>query len=650
MPSSLRRLRKTLLYNSIVAWRTRAFWLRALLCFGIGAAILFADDFTNFDSRLQIRGPKPPSADVVIIDISEREWSSLDPDSRNILKPLKEVVSLSDAFFWNPRPWERLLTTILADEPAAVGITFFFGENIRVSQGFINQTRATFEDPRIVWSADMDGTGRVLLPAFATSYNVNVGLRTFHSDDDGTVRRFSSSLVQIPHLAVRIATLASLKNPKPSVFRDYQRPTLINYSGTADVFKVINFKDVIENRIDPTLLRGKIVLIGSLNNPVEQMQTPLGRMSRTEITANMIDNVLYGKTVRRLPMWANLTLLSLLMIVSLWILVSYPQSVALVFFVMTGLLGAAASAWSFDVARLWIPVLGPLIQLIATYIVFLSYRLTLNEQRTWRLEQEQVYLQEIEQLKTNFVSMMSHDLKTPIAKIQAICDRLLATHPDSELVVDLRSLRRSSDDLHRYIQSILQVTKVEAKDFKITKEVTDINDDIERVMTRISPLAQEKKIWLKSDLEPMFSIEADTTLIQEVILNLLENAIKYTPEGGRVTISSREKDDNVEVIIEDTGPGIALDEQKDIWGKFIRGKSQVEALKTPGSGLGLYLVKYFIELHGGRVFLESRSGPDDHGTRIGFSIPVATGSGDADDSDGSGTGLGPMNSAGENAT
>lgn len=614
-------MRKTILYRSIVVWRSRAFWLRALLCFGIGVAVLFADDFTNFDSRLQIRGPKPPSADVVIIDISEREWSSLDPEARNILKPLKEVVSLSDAFFWNPRPWERLLTAVLADDPAAVGINFFFGDNIRVSQSFLSQRRAVFEDPRIIWGADVDGAGRVSLPAFATSYNSNVGLRTYRSDDDGSVRRFSSSLVNIPNLGVRLAQMS--RSPSKA-FRDYQEPTLINYAGSADVFKVVDFKDVIENRIDPTLLRGKIVLIGSLNNPVEQMQTPLGRMSRTEITANIVDNVLDGKTIRRLPMSANFAILLLALALSLWILVSYPQSVALVFFVMTGMLGAAASAYAFDVLRVWTPVLAPLVQLIATYIVFLSYRLAMNEQRTWRLEQEQVYLKEIEQLKTNFVSMMSHDLKTPIAKIQAICDRLLATHPDSELVVDLRSLRRSSDDLHRYIQSILQVTKVEAKAFKISKEVTDINEDIEKVMLRIAPLAQEKKIWLKSDLEPMFSIEADPTLIQEVILNLMENAIKYTPEGGRVTVTSREKDDNVEVVVEDTGPGIAPEEQKEIWGKFIRGKSQSD---TRGSGLGLYLVKYFVELHGGRVFLESRtatpSGPDDHGTKIGFSIPVA---------------------------
>lgn len=563
---------------------------------------------------------------MVIIDISEREWSSLEPAARNILKPLKEVISLSDAFFWNPKSWQRLLEAVLAADPSSVGVNFFFGDNVRISSGFIAQNRSTFEDPRIVWGADVDGAGRVLLPAFVTSYNANVGLRSMRTDDDGTVRRFSSSRIEVPHLALRLASLAYLKKPsrKSSVFKNYDEPTLINYAGSADAFKVIGFKDVIENRIDPNLLRGKIVLIGSLANPVEQVQTPLGRMSRTEVTANIIDNVLLGKTVRHLPIWIYTLLLGALMIMSLWILISYPQSVALVFFVMTALLWTAASAWSFDVALLWMPVLAPLVQLIATYMVFLSYRLALNEQRTWRLEQEQVYLSEIEQLKTNFVSMMSHDLKTPIAKIQAICDRMLSTVPDSEFAVDLKSLRRSSDDLHRYIQSILQVTKVEAKDFKITKEVTDINDDIERVIARIAPLATEKKIALTSDLEPMFSIEADTTLIQEVILNLMENAIKYTPEGGRVTIRSREKDDNVEVVVEDTGPGIARDEQQEIWGKFIRGRSQDDSLKTPGTGLGLYLVKYFIELHGGRVFLDSHSEPNDHGTRIGFTIPIAT--------------------------
>ena len=116
----------------------------------------------------------------------------------------------------------------------------------------------------------------------------------------------------------------------------------------------------------------------------------------------------------------------------------------------------------------------------------------------------------------------------------------------------------------------------------------------------------------------MFSIEADTTLIQEVIHNLIENAIKYTPAGGRVTVTSQEKDDNVIVMVEDTGPGIHPEDQKEIWGKFTRGKNQ--SMEIKGTGLGLYLVKYFVELHSGKTFLESTP---DVGTKIGFSIPIA---------------------------
>lgn len=624
MSERLEPLRKYLLYHGLVIWRTKAFWLRALVCWAIGSALLMSDDLGNFDSRLQIRGPRPSTADVVIVDVSEREWNAfVEPESRNVLRPLKEVISLTDTFFWNESTWERMLEAILSDEPASIGVMFFFGDNVR-PRTQTPKSRSIFADPRVIWGADVDSAGRLLVPAFAETYNSNVGLRGVRADDDGTVRRFQSSILQIPHIGVRIAEVASQRLKLKPTRKDYQSQALINYAGPADVFRVVSFRDLLEGRVDPETFRDKIVLIGNLSSPLEQMQTPLGRMSRTEVMANIVDNVMLDKTVIQLPKPVYVGLLALLMVASMWVLVSYPQSVALVFYVMTGILWASSSAYAFDVLLVWIPVLAPLVQLAFTYIVFLSYRLALNEQRTWRLEQEQKYLSEIEQLKTNFVSMMSHDLKTPIAKIQAICDRLLTAVPDSEIAPDLKSLRRSSDDLHRYIQSILQVTKVEAKDFKIAKEVTDINENIEKVVGRLKPLADEKAISLETNLEPMFSIEADTTLIQEVILNLVENAIKYTPKSGRVTITSSERDDNVEVVVEDTGPGIAPEEQKEIWGKFTRGRGQETG--PAGTGLGLYLVKYFVELHGGSVFLSSELGK---GTRIGFKIPIASESADA---------------------
>lgn len=616
MTEKIALLRKFILYHSLMIWRTKAFWIRALLCWAISAAFLINDEASNFDLRLQIRGPQRAKTGIVIVDVSEREWTSLDPETRNILRPLKEVMSFSDAFFWNTRAWERLLERILIESPAAIGVTFYFGENIRLPY-LSYEARRIFENPRVIWGADVDSGGRGLIPVFASTFNNNIGLRWIRADDDGIVRRFSSSPVHIPHLAVRVAEIA---NPKIKTYSDrrFLTSALINFSGGAETFDIIGIDSILSRRLPPGYFNGKIVLIGSLSSVADQMQTPLGRMSRVEIMANIVDNVLKKKTILRLPMAFYLAILAALMVAAIWILSSYPQSVALLFFVLTAMVWAALSTWFFDVAYIWLPVISPLVLLTVTYIVFLSYQLAVNEQRTWRLEQEQRYLSEIEQLKTNFVSMMSHDLKTPIAKIQAICDRLLASVPSSELAVDLKTLRRSSDDLHRYIQSILQVTKVEAKDFKINKEVTDINENIEKVIVRLSPLAQEKNIRLVTNLEPMFSIEADTTLIQEVIHNLIENAIKYTPPGGQVAVTSQEKDDNVMVVVEDTGPGIDPEDQLEIWGKFTRGKHV--NLETKGTGLGLYLVKYFIELHGGHVFLESTIGV---GTRIGFSIPVS---------------------------
>jgi len=640
MNKRLDDLQKFVHYNALVAWRTKDFWVRALLCWIIGAAMLANDEVTNFDMRLKIRGPRPSSDKVVIINVPEREWAALiaqsellhNPSalsqSRNVIRPLKEITSVNDSFFWNSMVWEDLLRQVLSAEPAAVGITFFFGDNIHWPQT-TPSALAVFEDSRIVWGAERDNSGRILVPLFASTYNTNVGLRGLRMDDDGNVRRFMSSPIQIPHLGVRLAALAAPRLADRAD-REYLSPTLINFSGDGESFKIINARDIVEGNFEPEALKGRVILIGSLESPLEQMQTPLGRMSRTEIIANITDNVLNQSSVIRLRATVYLSLLAALMIAAIWVLITYPQSVTLVIFTLAAIVWSAASAWAFDVFHFWLPVFSPLAQLTITCIVFLSYQLALNERRTWRLEQEQLYLSEIERLKSNFVSMMSHDLKTPIAKIQAICDRLIAAMPTAEITQDLRTLRRSSDELHRYIQSILQVTRVEAKDFQIQKEVMDINDSIERVFSRLQPLAKEKNLRMEKVLEPMFSIEADTTLIQEVIHNLIENAIKYTPAvspsgtPGRIVVTSQERDDNVVVVVEDNGPGIDPRDQKEIWLKFTRGQHQTTGGQSGhtdnrGTGLGLYLVKYFIELHGGQVFLESTPGV---GTKVGFSIPI----------------------------
>ena len=207
-------------------------------------------------------------------------------------------------------------------------------------------------------------------------------------------------------------------------------------------------------------------------------------------------------------------------------------------------------------------------------------------------------------MKNNFVSLISHDLKTPIAKIQAVLDRVLTQgpHPD-ELQTDLFSLRDYSEELNRYIQSILKVLRVESREFKILKETADINGIIENVIERLRPLAHSKKIRIETELEPMFLIELDVTLMTEVFMNIIENAIKYTPDDGYVKIKSFETETDVLVQVSDSGEGIRPEDQEQVWKKFVRGKTQDH--KTKGTGLGLYLVKYFIELHGGQIYFKS---------------------------------------------
>jgi two-component system phosphate regulon sensor histidine kinase PhoR len=609
-------LQRRLTHLWLLTWRTRAFWLRAFICWLIGAAFLMSDQNPRDDLRFQIRGPQKGGKEIVLVDIPETEWTEVQDVSRNVLRPLKEISNFSDSFFWNTHLWQQLLGQLLADDPAAIGVSFFFGDNIHLP-GLADSQLAIFHDPKIIWGADFDNSGRLNTPAFALSYDSNVGIKTLPADEDGIVRRFSSTVLQVPHFAQRLAQVAHLPGTNSGNGLTATTPYLINYMGGHESYPTVTFLDVVKKRLPPGYFKNKIIIIGSSSGPIEQLQTPLGKMSRAEVLANITDNVVGDKWIGRFPKSIYLVLLLLVMFASLAIVSNYPQSAALVFFVCLVTLLAAISAWIFDAHYFWLPVLAPTLQVGFTYMAFLSYQLALNEQKAWRLQEEQRYLSEIEQLKSNFVSMMSHDLKTPIAKIQAIIDRLLTQTPEHENASDLKTLRRTSDDLHKYIQSILRVTKVEARDFKLNMEVSDINDEIDRVVQLLTPLAQEKGIELVTKLEPMFSIEVDRVLIQEVILNLVENALKYTPNGGRITLSSQEKDDNVQVVIEDTGTGIAPADQAEIWGKFTRGKNQ--GMDVKGTGLGLYLVKYFIELHGGSVFLESVLGK---GTRVGFSIPL----------------------------
>lgn len=572
----------------------RGFIFRALLCWAFALFFLTFDESGNFDIRFQIRGQQKVSKNIVLITFNTHEFTKhYDSKIRKIIN-INELSDINDSFYWDQDLWTQLLSKILAQNPAKIAVTFYFGNNIGQTQ-LSQRENKILKDPRIIWATNTIESEKLSLPFAAHVDMSNIAHVETLKDDDGIVRRVFLSQNQVPTLAERLADLKKLHPHKPL--------STINYKGH-HMFDEISFSDVLSGNLPSDYFKNKIIFVGSEKYSNSQVQTPIGLLSRHEFWAMVTENLITDSFIKKLSSYIYALFFLGLTALAILIITSYPQSVALVFFIWLGTFSTAFSTWAFDSFYVWIPITSTLSLFIFVWVLFIGHQALKMEQAHARLQQQQQYLAELEQLKNNFISLISHDLKTPIAKIQAVLDRVLAQGPlTAELQTDLNSLKDYSEELNRYIQSILKVMRVESRDFKIMKETADINGIIENVVERLSPLAKSKKIELHLTLEPMFLIEIDVTLMTEVYLNIIENGIKYTPEGGQVFIRSYETENEVCVEVRDTGEGIPPDDQEKVWEKFARGKSQ--DYKSKGTGLGLYLVKYFIELHGGRITMKS---------------------------------------------
>lgn len=585
----------------------RGFWFRALLCWLISLSFLKFDEVGTYDNRFRIRGAQKISKQVVLVTVRTNDFSEIYDLKTSALINTNELSDLSDSFYWDRTLWQKMLSEILKQNPRSVGVTLYFGDNVGQMR-FSSDEIMTFKDKRIFWATNSSELEKLSLPIATRPDRSNLGHIDTMKDDDGISRRLLISPEYLPNLAER------LTGRKP---HDSQPIPIINFSN-ADRFQNISYSDIINGRVDKNVFKDKIVLIGTERSSYSQIQTPMGLMSRHEYWGQVTENLIQNNFITKLPFWTYAVFLLLLTLISITIISSYPQNVALFFFLWVATFTAAFSAWIFDSFSIWYPILSPITLIIFVWVLFTSYQALKTEKANTRLKQEQNYLAELEQLKNNFVSLISHDLKTPIAKIQAVLDRVLTDgNIPPALNEDLNSLKNYSEELNRYIQSILKVLRVESRDFKILKETADINGVIENVIERVKPLAASKNIKLELTLEPMFLIELDVTLMTEVFLNIIENSIKYTPGNGIIRVHSFETDTDVHVEISDTGEGISPEDQENIWKKFVRGKAQ--DYKTKGSGLGLYLVKYFIELHGGQISLNSELGK---GTTVFVSLPL----------------------------
>lgn len=230
---------------------------------------------------------------------------------------------------------------------------------------------------------------------------------------------------------------------------------------------------------------------------------------------------------------------------------------------------------------------------------------------------------EISQMKNDFVSHVSHELKTPLASITAYAEMLVDGEANDEntrnefySIIQNQALR-----LNRLIEDILNISRIESGLIKVNKEAVSTALIVRDAAQMIKSYAAEKDISVEDQTSIVFDqVSADKDMISQVVINLLSNAVKYTPNGGKITIDSEvdESEQVVRVTITDTGVGIPAEELEHVYDKFYRVKANNKCAK--GTGLGLNLVKQIVEkVHQGRVFVRSEVGK---GSSFGFELPL----------------------------
>jgi two-component system phosphate regulon sensor histidine kinase PhoR len=212
-----------------------------------------------------------------------------------------------------------------------------------------------------------------------------------------------------------------------------------------------------------------------------------------------------------------------------------------------------------------------------------------------------------EEMRDQFVDTATHELRTPLANIKAYAETLaLADMIDIEQQKQfLNTINSEATRLARFVDDLLSVSSMELGSLSLNKQVTDLNRMLNEVVAKVRPQIDEKQQTLEIVFpEKLPEPELDKDKIAALLVNLLGNAVKYTPQGGRVTFRVNVSDQQIEINVEDTGVGIAKDELPKVFDKFFRSQDPRVQAET-GTGLGLALAQEVVRLHGGQITVES---------------------------------------------
>ncbi len=245
-----------------------------------------------------------------------------------------------------------------------------------------------------------------------------------------------------------------------------------------------------------------------------------------------------------------------------------------------------------------------------------------NQRVIKQLQQTNDKLKEIDAAKDEFISMASHQLRTPLTSMKGYVSMVLdgeagqITEPQRSM---LQQAFNSSQRMVYLISDLLNVSRLRTGKFIIMNKVTDLVQVVESELEQLKTVAAGRKIIIEYTRPKDFpKVLLDETKIRQVIMNFLDNALYYTPEGGRVTVELAHNDKTINYTVTDTGLGIPKPDQKNLFSKFFRAQN-ARKMRPDGTGLGLYMARKIIIAQGGAILFKSTEG---EGSTFGFSFPL----------------------------
>jgi two-component system sensor histidine kinase BaeS len=242
-------------------------------------------------------------------------------------------------------------------------------------------------------------------------------------------------------------------------------------------------------------------------------------------------------------------------------------------------------------------------------------------QLAMRFNQMAEKLNQIESMRRRLIGDVSHELRTPLTAIkgsmEGLMDGILPANDET-----FQQIHAEADRLNRLVDDLQELSRVEARAYQLDIRPVDVSLLVQTVTKRLAAKAQAKRISLELELTPDLPyILADEDRAIQILTNLTGNALQYTPEGGRVTISAKRMNAQVQISVRDTGIGISSEHLSHIFDRFYRVDKSRSRQAGGGSGIGLTIARALVEAHNGHIWVESKG--DGQGSTFTFTLPTA---------------------------